>query len=72
VILTGAQNSATAWIRELKEEYENFDDWNKNAYLIATACLPKEERRYLLQSIKESSQRKSKLEEILIDWSKNK
>jgi hypothetical protein len=72
VILTGAQNNATAWIRELKEDYENFDDWNKNAYLIATACLPKEERKYLLQSIKEKSQRNSKLEEILIDWSKNK
>jgi hypothetical protein len=72
VILTGAQNNATAWIRELKEDYENFDDWNKNAYILATACLPKEERRFLLQSIKEKSHRKSKLEEILIEWAKNK
>jgi len=72
VILTAAQNNAQAWIRELKESYEAFDDWNKNAYLIATACLEKEERKFLLQSIKERSNRNSKLEEIIIEWSKRK
>lgn len=72
VILTGAENRATAWIRELKEDYESFDDWNKNAFLLATACLPKEERKFLLQSIKEKSHRNSILEEIIIEWAKNK
>lgn len=72
VILTCAQYGAKSWIRELKEDYENFDDWNKNAYIIATACLESDERKFLLQSIKEQSQRNSKLEDILIEWAKKK
>lgn len=72
VILTASQDSAKAWIRELKEDYESFDDWNKYAYILSTACLPKEERKYLLQSIKERLKNGAILEDILIYWSKNK
>ncbi len=72
IILTALQDYAKAWIRELKEDYERFDDWNKSAYIISTACLPKEERKYLLKSIRENLKNDSYLEEILIYWAKNK
>lgn len=72
VILTASQDSAKSWIRELKEDYDRFDEWNKYAFIISTACLPKEERKFLLQSIKERLTPDSILEDILIHWSKNK
>lgn len=71
IILTGAQNSASSWIRELKEDCMGFEDWNKCAFIIATSCLPKEERRFLLQSIKERPSNNKYLEDILISWAKN-
>lgn len=72
VILTASQDSAKSWIRELKEDYDRFDEWNKYAFIISTACLPKEERKFLLKSIKERLTMDSILEDILIHWSKNK
>lgn len=72
IVLTATQGSAKAWIRELKEDYERFDSWNKCAYIISTACLPKEERKFLLQSIKGKLNNDSYLEEILIYWAKKK
>lgn len=72
VILTASQDSAKSWIRELKEDFDRFDDWNKYAYIISTSCLPIEERKFLLQSIREKLHKGSILEDILITWAKKK
>ncbi|MFB2833921.1 RNA-directed DNA polymerase [Floridanema evergladense] len=54
------------WIRELKENYQGLDTWNKRAFIIATKLLPVEERKFFLDYIKDGSI----LNELLIKWAK--
>ena len=72
IILSAYSLKADSWIRELKEDYNRFDSWNKRAIIIAYSILPNEERKYFYKAIKENSREIDIMDDILIKWAKNK
>lgn len=66
ILLSAYMMSLGDWIRELKEDYTNMDLWNKRSFIIATKALPTEERRFLLEHIKDGNI----LNDLLIKWAR--
>jgi len=67
IILTASMNNASSWIRELKESYNTMDIWTKRSFIIAVSCLPKDEKKFFLQSIPNDDL----LNELLKKWARN-
>jgi hypothetical protein len=72
ILLFAYSIKATDWLREIKEQYSDFNAWNKRAFLIASSCLPKDERKFFYDSVKKSLTNEDLLEHIIIKWGKNK
>lgn len=72
ILLFAFSIRATDWLREIKEHYSDFNDWNKRAFLIASSCLPKDERKFFYDSAKKSLTKEDILENIIIKWGKSK
>lgn len=51
IVLSATQNSAYDWLREQKENYQNMDPWQKMAFIYAISGLPKDEKKYFINSI---------------------
>lgn len=68
IILSAYINNATAFIRDLKEQYSSMHEWTKRAYIIACSTLIKEERKFLLKKIRTSFDKTEILEGLLTDW----
>lgn len=51
IILAAFSANAVSWIREIKHEYNNLGIWSKRALVIASSILPKDERKYFLNSL---------------------
>jgi len=51
IILAAFIAKATPWIRDIKQEYNNLGIWSKRAFLIASTLLPKDERKFFIQSV---------------------
>lgn len=67
IILSAYVNQSVPWIRELKESYGTMDIWSQRSYIIATSCLPKDEKKFFLNNIPNDDI----LNEILKYWSKS-
>jgi len=70
IILAAYRCNASAWLKELKEDFPSFDDWTKRAFIIASSKLPEEERRFFLNNIQNGLNSNDILEPILISWAK--
>lgn len=68
IIISAYKNSASDWIRELKEHYMGMDIWTKRAFLIACSILPREEKKYFVNRIQPSC---NNLDKLIIEWTKN-
>ena len=55
IILAALTANAISWIREIKHEYNNLSIWSKRALVMASYVLPKDERKYFLNSLTDSS-----------------
>ena len=51
IILAGYTSGLKSWIREVKQEYQSLGLWAQRALLIASELLPKDERKFFIQSI---------------------
>lgn len=72
ILLFAYSIKATDWLREVKEHYNDFNAWNKRAFLIASSCLPKDERKFFFDSVRKSITSDDLLEKIILKWAKNK
>lgn len=70
IIFSAFTSNASAWVRELKEDYPRLDTWNKRALIIASSRFPSDEKKYYLNNIKSTLQPNNVIEEVLIDWAK--
>jgi len=68
VILSAYSNNASAYIRELKEQYSSMHEWTKRAYIIACSRLIIEERKFYLNKISRSFDESEDLERVLKNW----
>lgn len=55
IILAAHTSNAVSWIREIKHEYNNLGIWSKRALVIASSILPRDERKYFLNSLTDTS-----------------
>ncbi|RJG21164.1 Retron-type reverse transcriptase [Paenibacillus thiaminolyticus] len=67
ILLAAYQNSAYDWLREQKENYQSMDPWQKMAFIYGVSGLPKDEKRFFLNSL--THQRP--FDSVLIKWAKN-
>ena len=51
IILTAYEAKAGSWIRDIKQEYYNLGMWGQRALLMSSALLPKDERKFFIQSV---------------------
>lgn len=72
IILFAHSINATDWIREIKEKFSEFSPWNKRAALIACSLLPSDERKFFYNTVKEFYTNKDYMENLIIDWGRNK
>ena len=59
IILAAYKAKASSWIRDIKQEYYNLGLWGQRAILIASELLPKDERKYFIQSVRTSQMNKT-------------
>lgn len=64
IILALYQVKADAWVREKKVYYDNMGIWSRRAFVIASTCLAREERKFFIESIEKS--KNNKAEELLL------
>lgn len=67
ILLAANTNKAFDWIRELKESYPLMDPWQKMAYLFSLAGLPKDEKKFLINSMNFERP----FDQVLSKWVKN-
>jgi hypothetical protein len=53
IILAAYTSKAIPWIREIKHEYNNLSLWGKRALVMASSLLPKDERKFFLQTCRD-------------------
>ncbi len=51
IILAAYKAEKKHWIREIRQEYLSLGIWGQRALLIASALLPKDERKFFIQSV---------------------
>lgn len=66
ITAAGCANNSD-WLRELKESYRGFDSWTATAFLVATKCLPSEERKFFINSLPKGSE----FVELIKKWTKS-
>ncbi len=67
IVLTAYVNNCYDWLRELKENFNNLDPWQKRAFIISTQILPKEEKSFFLKYHIDNT---NILEKYLSKWAK--
>lgn len=71
VLLASAQyEDAEGWIFQLKEEQDRFAPWTRRAYIIASKCLPPDQKKFLHGSIRQRLNNDDILESLLLKWAK--
>jgi hypothetical protein len=68
IILSAIKNLAFDWLREQKEDFQNMDPWQKMAYIYSISGLPREERRFFIDSFSFTKP----FDIALSKWSKNR
>jgi len=66
ILLAAKTNAAFDWLREHKESYTTMDPWQKMAYIYGISGLPKDEKKYFINS--QSFNRP--FESVLAQWAK--
>ena len=51
ILLAAYQNEAFDWLRELKENYQSMDQWQKIAFLFGLSGFPAEEKKYFISKL---------------------
>lgn len=51
IILAAFETKTVSWIRDIKQEYYNLGLWGQRAVLMASVLLPKDERKFFIQSV---------------------
>ncbi len=72
IILLAYELNNVAWIRGKKEQYDDLGKWAKRALLIAFSKLPRDERRFIYNSISEDIGESQILEHTIIRWGKKR
>ena len=67
IILSAYQNKAVDWLREHKESFSNMDSWQKMAFIYCISALPKDEKKYFINTCAYTGP----FEEVLFKWAKN-
>jgi len=49
ILLSGLQNNAVDWLRELKETAQHMDPWQKIAFIFCVSTLPNDEKKHFLK-----------------------
>src|SRR5690606_37032245 len=71
VLLASAQyEDAEGWLFQLKEEQNHFSPWTKRAYILASKCLPSDQKKFLHGSIRSRLSENDILEKLILKWSK--
>jgi retron-type reverse transcriptase len=55
ILLAAKINNAYDWIREQKESFNSMESWVKMAYLYCSSGLPRDERRFFLRGVPDTS-----------------
>lgn len=66
VLLAAKANSATDWLRELKESFHLMDPWQKTAFLYGASAFPPDEKQYFINRFTYHRP----FEVVLAKWSK--
>ncbi|WP_409016127.1 RNA-directed DNA polymerase [Anaerostipes caccae] len=59
IILAAYKANMSSWIRDTKQEYYNLGLWGQRAILMASELLPKDERKFFIQSVRASQMNKT-------------
>jgi retron-type reverse transcriptase len=51
ILLAAKLNSATDWLREHKEQYQNMDPWTQMAFIFGISELPRDDKRYFINKL---------------------
>lgn len=71
ILLASMNYKSASWIRELKEQFNSFDSWQKRSYLVAAKNLPPEERTFFFKTVNEGMDDSNIIEKEIISWSKS-
>ncbi|QUI20890.1 RNA-directed DNA polymerase [Vallitalea pronyensis] len=69
IILASYIAGGESWIRDLKEEENKMELWNKRAYFIACSILPRDEKKYYLKRMKYKVHTDDIMTQLIIRWS---
>ncbi|MFZ3060766.1 MAG: reverse transcriptase domain-containing protein [Candidatus Methanoperedens sp.] len=67
ILLAAYQNDAFDWLRELKENYQSMDPWQKIAFIFGSSGFPKDEKKYFISKLTLTRP----YEETVANWAKN-
>lgn len=72
IIVLAYKLNNVAWIRGIKEQYDDLGKWAKRALLIAFSILPREERKFIYNSILEDIGDSDIMAHTIIRWGKKR
>jgi retron-type reverse transcriptase len=67
ILLSANVNNASDWLRELKENYDSMDQWQKMAFTYCVSALPRDEKKYFINRCSYACP----FDEQLSEWAKN-